>query len=926
MASAIVGRETELEAGERFLDGLSAGPAAFVIEGEAGIGKTTIWLAAKRSAQARSFRVIEARPAQNEASLSYAALADLLGDAFDETRTALPAPQDRALATALLRSEANEPADVRTTAAALVGVLTALAAETTLLIAIDDVQWLDQASARALEFAVRRLPPRAGLLLTHRTDGHADVPLGLGRALPPDRVYRCGCRPLSLAALHHMIADRGGAPASRSTLVRIAAACGGNPFFALEIVQALGHDVAERGLAEPLPVPASLQELAVARMRALPAAAREVVLVAASLSRPTVSAVSAALTSGSDTLSALLAAEEAGVLVCDRERIRFTHPLLASGVYNTMSHPRRRQLHRHLAEVVDDPEERARHLAVSVTQPDEPTAAAIEHAARQAAVRGAHNAAAELFEAARGMTPADRHEGSVRRTLGQAFALRQLGDLASARSLTESLLDDGLPCAVEIQKQALLAGISWDEGATQSAVSHLERALAAAREDPELSPPILTRLVSMSVTVDPARTIEHAAAAIPLLSRERDQQLLASVLIDEFFAEALLGKGARRDLLNRGLELEAAAERSAFPHPIPLIWFQCVDDVEATRARHADDDQWCRDHGHERGGGERLGYLSLVELRAGRWEIAEQHAERSCNAIELDASGPWALPLAWRSLVDAYRGRFERAQATLRPLIEETDRTEKAWWAAFLLDVQGFVEFAAGNHEAADRALTRMHELFDAIGVTDGLLDRSEPFHIECLLALGQVDRAHKVLDRLEERGRALPRLWIKVTLPRARALVLAAEDNFEGALTALEELDTAEASRLPFELACALLTKGRLLRRLKQRRAAAAALGEALNLYERLGAPTWVSQTQNELVHVGPRRRSPDGLTATELRVAELAASGLTNREVAKAAFMSPKTVEANLARIYRKLGIRSRAELGAQMHHQSGRAAPRT
>jgi DNA-binding NarL/FixJ family response regulator len=164
------------------------------------------------------------------------------------------------------------------------------------------------------------------------------------------------------------------------------------------------------------------------------------------------------------------------------------------------------------------------------------------------------------------------------------------------------------------------------------------------------------------------------------------------------------------------------------------------------------------------------------------------------------------------------------------------------------------------------------------------------------------------------------------VTLPRARGLVLAAEGDLLAALAALERLDRATASQLPFELGWALLARGQLLRRTKQRRAAATALSEALQIFERLGAPTWIERTRAELARVAPRRRAPDELTETERLVAELAATGLTNREVAEAAFVSTKTVEANLARVYRKLGIRSRAELGARIGARAGRDETRT
>jgi DNA-binding CsgD family transcriptional regulator len=212
------------------------------------------------------------------------------------------------------------------------------------------------------------------------------------------------------------------------------------------------------------------------------------------------------------------------------------------------------------------------------------------------------------------------------------------------------------------------------------------------------------------------------------------------------------------------------------------------------------------------------------------------------------------------------------------------------------------------------------------MGVAEPLLDWSEPFQVESLLALGDLGRAKEALARLEERGRRFPRLWIDVALPRARGLVLAAEGDLLAALAALERLDRATASQLPFELGWALLARGQLLRRTKQRRAAATALSEALQIFERLGAPTWIDRTRAELARVAPRRRAPDELTETERLVAELAATGLTNREVAKAAFVSTKTVEANLARVYRKLGIRSRAELGARIGARPGGDETRT
>jgi predicted ATPase len=310
------------------------------------------------------------------------------------------------------------------------------------LVAIDDVQWADLASRRALEFAVRRLPAQVRLFVTRRSEGAADAPLGLDRALPPDAFQRVILGSLSLASLHHIVRERLGTSPTRPMIARIAGASGGNPFFAIEIARAgegraAGpgeHVPGERG---PLPVPQSVQKLAAERVNALSGAAREAVLVAASLSRPTADAVKAALPDDSDGGAALDEAEGAGVLVTERDRIRFTHPLLASAVYASVSEARRRVLHRRLAEVVSDAEERARHLSQSLTDADESVAIEIEEAAQQAVLRSAFDAAAELFGAACRLTPAAYGESLVRRTLGQASALLRTGDVADARQLAE---------------------------------------------------------------------------------------------------------------------------------------------------------------------------------------------------------------------------------------------------------------------------------------------------------------------------------------------------------------------------------------------------------------------------------------------------------------------------------------------------------
>jgi DNA-binding CsgD family transcriptional regulator len=917
---AIIGREAELVAVERFLLRVPAGPAALIVEGEAGIGKTTVWLEAVRRAEARAFRVLVARPAESEARLSYAALADLVGNVFDELRTGLPPVQERALAAALVRAEPDQSAEPRTTATGVVGILAALADLSPVLLAVDDVQWLDPASEHALVFAARRLPDRVGLLLTWRTPGGEELPLGLGRALAEDCVERVIPGPLSLAGLHHLVQAKLGSSLPRPLLARLAKASGGNPFFALEIARGLAGDAVEHTAGEPLPVPRSLEELVAARVRGLSDTAGQALLATAAMFHPTAALVADVLSDATDVAAAIGEAEEAGVLIRERNRIRFAHPLLASAVYGSASGPRRRQLHARLAAAVSDPEERARHLALSLAEPDEAVATELEQAARQAAKRGAQHAAAELYAEARRLTPVEGRDELARRALGEASALLAAGDVGGARSLAEQAATSP---ASPLHAQALyiLGEILWVTGSFEGATEYLEEALAASPGDRDLAARIYPKLVYFTLAHDPARALERANAALKALDPAGAPGALASIVFDKFWAGLLLGQGERPELLERWRELEAKAGPEAPKSATPLIHFHSIDDFEAARTRHAVEDEWYRVRGEDDWRAERQAHRAFAEFRAGQWDEAERLVEESCSVIaQLERPGPWAMPFRFRSIVDAGRGRTDRARATLLPLIEEADRSGRAWWEALLLSTLGIVEFADGDHRATDQALTRMRQRLDAIGTRDMVPDRSEPFHVEALVALDDEAGARAVLERLEERGRAFPRLWITVTLPRTRALVLAADGEVEAALAALDELDIEAASQLPFDLAWTLLVRGRLHRRAKQKRAAADSLGQALEIFEQLAAPAWIERTHADLDRVG-LRRAPTELTATELRVAELAATGLTNREVAAKAFMSPKTVEANLARVYRKLGIRSRAELGARIE---GRLEP--
>ena len=367
----VVGRDREFVAAGEFLDGLDMGPAALLFAGEPGIGKTTLWRATVELEKSRGCHVLTAQPAEAEAQLAFAVLADLVEPVLEKVVADLPEPQRHGLAVALLREAPGpDPLDQRAVSAATLSVLRLLAATAPVLVAIDDLQWIDRASARVLEFVVRRLDRLpVGLVACERVSDGGTIRLDLRRAIPRDRYTRLRLGPLSLGALHQVLKQQLGRSFPRRTLVRLQGESGGNPFFALELARCLPEDAST---GQVLALPESLRRLVDNRIAALPKRTREVLLAASALRSPTVELVTSATPGRSaESLQALERAAAAGVISIDGPRIRFAHPLFAAGVYSSVPPRVRRLAHRRLAPLVEGIEERARHLALGAEAPDE---------------------------------------------------------------------------------------------------------------------------------------------------------------------------------------------------------------------------------------------------------------------------------------------------------------------------------------------------------------------------------------------------------------------------------------------------------------------------------------------------------------------------------------------------------------------------
>ena len=906
--SSLVGRESELGAVETFLR--SDRPCAIAIVGEPGIGKTTLWQAAVEHARAQGSRVLIARPTESEARLAFAGLADLLAEVPDELFARLPEPQRVGLDAALLRAASARPPERRVVGAGFLTLLRALAGESEVVCAIDDLHWLDASSAAAVEFALRRLgeEPTRGVFSVRATElARAPIP-----ALERDsQVEFIELGPLTVAGLHRVLAQELGTTFPRPTLVRVAQASGGNPLYAIEIARELNrrgeHDISGR-----VPVPQDLNALVRARVRALPVEARDALLRAATLARPDTETIDPA---------ELAPAEEAGLVRVEVDgRIEFVHPLFASAVYSAAPAARLREAHRRVADLAHDPEERARHLALAAPGPDAGVVRELQAAARHARLRGSPDSAAELTRLALRLLPANA-PARPELQLELAEQLLLASDFPAARALLEELRTTLRPGDLRARALLTLVEIDYWRRGESAATALAEEALADAR-DPVLRARCHVAVALYAGTVDLPKAAASAREALALLESvpEPDPGLVAAALSARVRADLFLGDGFDRETAMRALALEESGPPATVDTRVVFKlgqWLRYIDDLDGARASLEQAEQQAREEGDESSLANILLNRVIVATWAGDLVGAAELAERMSDAFgQHGGVGPEAGDL-WRAYVDAYAGRVE----SVREAAAKADPGEPmvtALWSRCM----GLAELAAGETISADRHLTEALEVFERVAFREPAIWRVDGDAIEAALAVGDVGRAQRLLARFEERATRSRIPWSLAVSARCRGLVLAARGELDAAAEALERaLAEHEHCPMPFERARTLLVQGRLRRRLKQKRQARLSLDESRELFARLGAETWLARVDEELGRVAVRR-APEELSATELRIAQLAANGLGNQAIAEQVFVSVKTVESNLKRAYRKLDISSRAQLARALDRRDAQA----
>jgi len=904
-----VRRPADDQAVADFLGGLPDAPLALAIGGEAGIGKTTLWLDALDRARERGFVVLASRSSEAESVLAYAGLADLLADVDESIFGDLPAPQQQSLDAALLRgSGSSAPSDMRAVGAAFVGVLDRLAARSQrpALVAIDDLQWLDVSSANAVSFAARRLPRGVGLIVTTRSDAvAAQVQLA-----HPDAVRRITLQPLTVGELHQVLTLRLGASVPRPTLLRIHQIAGGNPFYGVE----LAREIDPTAGPDSVQLPNSLADLVGSRIARIGPDARDVLLAAASLPDPTMRMLAQATENTAErVLEVLGEAETQAVVVIDGNRVSFTHPLLAHGVYSQSSPQRRRAMHRKLAELVAEPELRARHLALSDTTGEPATIDALDAAAEIAHARGAPAAAAELLDLAINLGATD----PARRILCATHHFAA-GGLGRARQMLEDVVAH-LP-AGSLRAEALyqLALVRLHDDGFTDAADLLESGLPDRGADDALRVRMLILLsYALFNAAQPDRALDRVQQAVTEAENLAVPSLLSSALGMHETLGFLAGRGFDRATIQRAIDLEdqnvpvPVAFRPSVQVALLRGWtgeFDHAREVLAAAGRR------CVALGQE----SELVFLAFSQALMDLWRgdlrsvalLGDETVER---ASQLGGDFPMFIGLTIRGAAAAYGGRVEQAVSDLDEAVAAAQRCGSMRMREIPVTLRGFVSNSLGEHQAALDVLEPLLAMTRAIPDATEIIAASYlPEAIEALIGVGRLGDAEPLIDTLEGNGRRLDRAWMLATALRSRAMLHAARGDLDAA-TATAELAMTEHKRLPmpFEQARTQLLLGQLQRRRRQRDAGAATLREALDTFTELGAELWAERAKAELARGRRGRQRGEGLTPSEQRVAELAVRGMSNRDIAAALFISPKTVEVNLSRIYRKLNIRSRMEL---------------
>jgi DNA-binding CsgD family transcriptional regulator len=876
-----------------------------VVRGEPGVGKTALleYLAGRAS----GCRVARAAGVQSEMELAFAGLHQLCAPMMDHLEQ-LPVPQREALRTAFGISAGPVP-DRFLVGLAVLGLLSEVAGEQPLVAVVDDEQWLDRASAQALGFVARRLAAEpVGLVFAARVPG--DELAGL-----PELVVGGLAEGDARALLNSVLAG----PLDARVRDRIVAETRGNPLALLELPRGLSSAQLAGGFGLPGAGPLSgrIEESFGRRVKALPAQARQLLLVAAAESAGDLMLVwRAAGGLGIGTDAAALAVE-AG-LVEFGAQVRFRHPLVRSAAYRSASSSDRQAAHRALAEVTDpqlDPDRRAWHRAQAAQGPDEDVAAELERSADRAQGRGGLAAAAAFLERAAMLTrdPARR----AQRLLAAAGAQRDAGALDAALGLLVAVEAVPLDELRTAEVEHLRGQIALDQRRASDAARLL---LSAARRlDPldvglarETHLEALWEAAMWAGDLD-SPGVREAAEAARAAPSAPDPPRAVDVLLDAFALRVMQGHAAAAPALTRALKLVLAVDigsgqsgrwlRLAGGRVSQIIALELWDD-ESWHALAAGQAQFARDTGALVHLQFALNYLARAHLLDGELSTAAQLVEEDRLIAEATGNPPVAQTAM---MLAAWRGREAEAAALIEASVQAATARGLGRMGTFAAVASSVLYNGLGQHaaalDAAWPAFQRGHLGFGPLVV---------PELAEAAARTGEVALVRDTLEWLSERTRVNQTDWALGIQARIRALL----GEGEAESLYLESIERLGRTRVRAQLARAHLLYGEWLRRERRRAEAREQLRTAHEMLDAMGMEAFAERARRELLATGEtaRKRTVETtveLTAQESQVARLARGGLSNPQIGARLFISTRTVQYHLGKVFAKLGITSRAQL---------------
>jgi DNA-binding CsgD family transcriptional regulator len=908
----LIGRRTELDRITALLDRARARQgSALVIVGDPGIGKTALLEAASESAG--GMLVAAATGVESEATLPYAALSEICGPLLAGIAE-LPAPQADAVGAALALAPApTAPGDRLAVFSGFLGLLRIAARDQPVLVSVDDAHWLDSASAECLGYAARRIEGDRVAIIAARRPG--TEPEGrLGDDLPELTLGGLGRE----AALE--LVRGSGAELTESGADALLEVALGNPLALLELPALMSEDQ-RRGVAplDPPPTPnGALGEAFEVRIERAGERAREALVVAAAASDRALTPVVAACRELGVDDEALERAEAEGLVEIEGDRISFSHPLLRAIAYRRAPADARRRAHRALAAHTEG-DARAWHLATAAIGIDPGAAEALDEAARRATSRGAHAAAADALERAAQLSEGPSRSGRLF-AAGLAAALGGAFDRAAA--LLESAADTNDP-KIRATVNHLLAMVRLTGGVGTALDNHellITEAEGLLEADPAAAAALFADAGVAAAVAGFTRLVldasERALAALP-----SDASATTRCQVHSINGMGLAMRCRAAEALpayERALELLPQIDfLSHAPQSIALALGACVSTGQESALR--DGVSSLAAVARKRRALGILPYLQQLgadaAYRLGDWETAERESNDAVVSAELSGqAGPLSIALAVRARILAARGDEAAARSSAETAIElggPPGNGASVFWASA---ASGFLELSLGRSAEAIEALEQTRVLSELAELEDPLIIPWAPDLVEAYARSGRMGDAQALAEELAERAKRSGAPLAAALAERCSAIARTTERaGFERAL------DHHDAASQPFERARTLLAFGSRLHRDRRRVEARERLRESLAIFERLGANPWAEQARAELRAAGatPRRDVDDSdeLTPQELRVAFAVARGAKNREVAAELFLSPKTVEFHLGRIYRKLGIHSRTELAARV-----------